>query len=283
MLLEEYIAQRKKEDGVNERNIEQRAQNTQICVNYIFEYFNNYLDTDAANEEIIQQEQKNEKYKKMLRDYDSEIQNWLVSLYSAHGKYVHKYLLNFINDKYFLLYNSEAEFRSLSYEIYPKAIKKFRFLEGQAEMIFLFIKDAHKIRNKFHEYNNFYICDIINDWIYDTYKKYHVNIYNFCEEWICYFDDHPDIWPRGHKHKSKYYDEYHDKKGVYASMCWDYDYKQKSNLFGLDPLYRDMPKKAFVRGKKQYFEVIMMYHWLHNWCEDKIYWETYLDAVYPVL
>jgi len=70
----------------------------QICVNYIFEYFNNYLDTDTANETTILHEQKNDKYRKILKGYDSEIQEWLVSMFSTQGKYMHKYLLNFIKD-----------------------------------------------------------------------------------------------------------------------------------------------------------------------------------------
>jgi hypothetical protein len=77
-----------------------------------------------ADEKTILHEEKNEKYRKMIRDYSVEIQKWLVSLYSSYGKHMHRNLSNFINDKYFLLYDSEAEFRALSYEIYPKAVKK---------------------------------------------------------------------------------------------------------------------------------------------------------------
>ena len=85
--------------------------------------------------------------------------------------------MNLLTDDYFLLYDSEAEFRALSYEVYPKAVKKFKFLEGQSEMVFRFIKDAHRIRNSFHTYDDFYgniaqkkvpktaECDIINLWI----------------------------------------------------------------------------------------------------------------------
>ena len=50
MKLEEYIVKRKTEDGINEYDFEHRIQNTQICVNYIFEYFNNYLETRPADE-----------------------------------------------------------------------------------------------------------------------------------------------------------------------------------------------------------------------------------------
>lgn len=40
---EEYVARRKKEDRLNEFDIAARAENIKTCVNYVFEYFNNYL------------------------------------------------------------------------------------------------------------------------------------------------------------------------------------------------------------------------------------------------
>lgn len=59
MRLEEYIFKRKKEDGINEYDLDKRPENTRICVNYIFEYFNNYLETKPADEKTVLHEQKN--------------------------------------------------------------------------------------------------------------------------------------------------------------------------------------------------------------------------------
>lgn len=49
----DYIAKRKKEDGLNEFNYQAKAENTSICVNYVFEYFNNYLTESASDEKHI--------------------------------------------------------------------------------------------------------------------------------------------------------------------------------------------------------------------------------------
>jgi len=283
MKLEEFIFKRKKEDGINEYDLDKRSENTRICVNYVFEYFNNYLDTPPSDEKTILHEQKVDKYRKIISEYDSEVQEWLVSLYASHGKYMHRYLKNFITDDYFLLYDSEAEFRALSYEIYPRAVKKFRFLEGQSEMVYLFIKDEHRVRNRFASYDEgIFISEGINEWIDDTYKKFGVNIYNFCSEWVSYFYDHPELWPKGHKQKSKDYEEWAKFKNatIPESFFWDYDHKQKNNLFGLDALYRNMPKKSFTKGKKQEFEVVLMYYWLHDIVpDDDRYWDTYVENV----
>jgi hypothetical protein len=48
MTLEEYIEKRKREDKVNEFDIDSKMDNMRICVNYVFEYFNQYLDIDEV-------------------------------------------------------------------------------------------------------------------------------------------------------------------------------------------------------------------------------------------
>ena len=282
MKLEEYILQRKKEDGMNEYDLDKRPENTRICVNYVFEYFNNYLNTKPEDEKTVLHEQKIEKYRNIIQDYDAEVQDWLVSLYASYGKYMHINLISFINDRYFLLYDSEAEFRSLSYEIYPKAVKKFGFLEGQSEMVFLFLKDAHKVMNRFSSFDQgFTISDNIDEWIETTYKKFGVNIYNFCFEWLKIFENNPDMWPKGHKHQSDFYEFRNLNKYNHpnSSDYWDYDYRQKSNLFALDSLYGEMPKKSFTKGKKQEFEAVLMYCWLHSFETDEEYWATYIKNI----
>ncbi len=206
--LEEYILKRKKEDGINEWDRDKRAENTRICVNYVFEYFNNYMETKAADEKTILHENKIEKYRKIIMNYDSEIQEWLISLYSSYGNYMHKNLINYIDDPYFLLYNSDAEFRALSYNIYPKIIKKFKFLNNHSEYIFLFIKDQHRVDSLLSPYNEYHITDTIDEWIEETYQKHGVNLFQFCFNWVEKFSDNPDIWPVHHKKKSKDYSKY---------------------------------------------------------------------------
>lgn len=281
MTIDEYIVKRKHEDGINEFDLEKRMENTRICVNYVFEYFNNYLDTVPVDEKTILHEQKIDKYRKNLVKYNPDIQEWLISLYSSHGKYMNRQLMNFISDDYFLLYDSESEFRALSYDVYPKAIKRFKFLEGQSEMVFLFIKDVHRIKSSFQPYTDFYISDDINAWIFDTYNKHGVNMYNFCHEWANTFYNHTELWPKGHKQKSKYYDKRSEYQGISlnTTIFWTYDYKQKSNLFGLDDLYRNMPKKSFIKGRKQELEATIMYCWLHGITSDPEYWDEYSQTV----
>ncbi len=70
LTIEEYIARRKKEDKLNEFDLDVRTQNMKICVDYVFEYFNNYLNITEAEEKTVLHNEKLEKYRKQLREYE---------------------------------------------------------------------------------------------------------------------------------------------------------------------------------------------------------------------
>jgi len=273
--IEEYIARRKKEDMLNEFDLNNRIENMRICVNYVFEYFNNYLNITEAEEKTVLQNEKLEKYRKQLDDYDIEVRKWLVSIYSDYGKQINRNIGNLLKEyEFFLLYSSDSEFRTASYDCYAKLIKKFPFLRDQTEQLFLFIKEFHRVRSLPYAENNVpFISQSINEWIETTWTKYQVSILAFSFDWINYFSDAEDIWPSTHR-----------KKSQYSWRKFDYDFKQKSNLFNIDSLYRKMPKKAFIKGRKQEFETVMMYYWLHEIEGDaENYWNDYLEKVLPVL
>jgi len=272
--IEEYIARRKKEDKLNEFDIDARTQNMKICVDYVFEYFNNYLNITEAEEKTVLHTEKLEKYRKQLREYEPEVREWVVGIYSEYGKQIHKYVGNIIKEnEFFFLYNADSEFRNASYDCYSQLIKRLPFLKDQAEMLFLFIKDYHRVESE--QRFNFGIPSIseeITDWVDKTWAKHHVNLLAFAYDWINSFYDNEDIWPSTHR-----------KKSQYTWRKYDYDYRQKSNLFNLDSLYRKMPKKSFTKGRKQEFEILFMYYWIHDMEGDNDYWQEYLETVLPGL
>ena len=270
--IEEYISRRKKEDGLNEFDLKDRSQNMKLCVDYVFEYFNNYLNITEAEEKAVHQNEKMEKYSLRFRDYEPEVADWCVSIYREYGKQMDMsigYLVK--QDDLFFLYNTDSEFRGLSYDIYAKLIKKLPFLRGQTEMLFLFIKDYHRIQSQRRSVP--IIAHVVDVWMEETWKKHQVNIAAFVSTWIMRFFDNEDLWPSSHRRKSKY-----------SFRKYDYDYRQKSDLFSIGSLYRKMPKKTFIRGRKQEFEIIFMYYWLHDIEGDNEgYWQAYLEAVLPAL
>lgn len=269
--LEEYIAKRKKEDLLNEFNKDKKDDNLKICVNYIFEYFNNYLNITDLEERTILKDEKLEKYRKQLENYEPEIQEWLVGIYSQYGNFLDKSIGRRVKNEeiYFFLLNEESEFRSLSYECYAKYIKKFPYLKGQEEMLYKFLKEYHRVESDLGLRSIPTINEEIDDWVEKTKNRYGVNLYRFACDWAMYFYNDKDLWSIDHKIKAK------DTPYVW----YDYNYKNGNNLFNIDSLYRNMPKKTFTKGKKQEFEILLMYYWLHDIYGDDDYWQEYLDKV----
>lgn len=82
LTIEAYIAKRKKEDQLNEFSLNDRMENMKTCVNYVFEYFNQYLDTTKIDEKTILNDERLEKYKNSISHYDTDLQEWLVGIYA---------------------------------------------------------------------------------------------------------------------------------------------------------------------------------------------------------
>lgn len=267
LTVEEYIAKRKKEDQLNEFSLANRMENMKTCVNYVFEYFNQYLDISKLDEQTVLNNERLEKYKNSISDFEEEIQEWLVHIYDEYNKKLDRTIVNFLKkDELFYLYSSDSEFRSLSYECYAQLVKKNPFLKDQTEMLFIFIKDYKRIQSQPNDIK-ILISDEVDQWVEKTWQKYKVDILAFCSDWVHRFFDNTDTWPVSHRKKSD-------------SPYWkyDYDYKQKSNLFNLNSLYRRISDKPFIKGKKQYLEIIMMYFWLHHIEGDEDnYWQEYMS------
>lgn len=271
LTIEEYIAKRKKEDKINEFNLEKRIENIRICTNYIFEYFDQYLDITEIDQKTILNNERLEKYRSQLKEYDKDIQDWLLGFYDEYGKHINKGIGNILDEEHiFLLYSEDSEFRSISYECYSKLIKKYPFLKNQTEMMFLFIKNYHKVKSdRCIPFNSIpFFSEEINKWIEKTQSKYNVNIPAFASDYINRFYDSVDKWPVSHKKRSenKYFP-------------YDYDYKLKKNLFNINSIYTKVSKKPFIKGRKQELELIMMYYWLKDIETDDEYWDEYSSKI----
>ena len=84
--VEEYIARRKKEDKLNEFEPHARVDNIRTCVNYVFEYFNNYLEITGAEEKTLSENDEITRIGKQLQDYDPDVRDWVLGIYSDHHK-----------------------------------------------------------------------------------------------------------------------------------------------------------------------------------------------------
>jgi len=195
-----------------------------------------------------------------------------VGIYDDYDKQLNRSIVSYLKkDDLFDLYNTDQEFRSVSYDCYAYLIKKNHFLKEQTEMLFLFIKDHHRIQsNPKMDFENIYISEEVEEWIKKTWDKYQVNLLTFASNYVSRFFENEETWDVKHRIRSR------DSWRKY-----EYDYKQKSNLFNINSLHRKISSKPFIRGKKQFLEVLLMYCWLHEIDGDEDYWQEYINKVLP--
>ena len=254
---------------MNEFDSSQKINNIRSCIDYIFEYFDQYLPIQGAEKRTVAENEKLMKYQKTLRDYTPDIQEWFVSIYDTYGKQANKMITGFVNDvDDFLFMYEEAEIRSLSYDCYASLIKKCPFLKNQAEMLYKFIREYHiKETNAYVEF----MPDIspkITKWLQDTVTKYNINISMGLDCYLNKFWDNPEAWPARSRIKLEY--PILDRK-------YRYNYKRKTNVFNIDGLYNRLAHKPFIKGHKKQMEILMMYLWTHNIDgDDDNYWDDYL-------
>jgi hypothetical protein len=144
--IEEYIARRKKEDNINEFDFEARTYNMKICVDYIFEYFNNYLNTTEAEEKTVLHSEKLEKYRKQLDEYESEVRDWAVSIYNEYGKQVHRYVGNILKeDDLFFIYNTDDESHMTAI---LSLLRNFHLLKNRRKCFFALSRSIIEFKGK---------------------------------------------------------------------------------------------------------------------------------------
>lgn len=205
--IEEYIAKRKNEDHINEFDAAAKPENIKNIVNYVFEFFNNYATMTESEERSAYMDAKTDKYLKRIEGYSPEIKEWLVSIYKDYGKQFDLYVKNLAKcDDLFLLYTEDSEFRSCSYEYYAELVKRQPFIQGKNELLFLLIKEYHHVTGeKYMQGEQPKISENIDRWVENTWKRYHVNLYLFAEQYANDFFDNETVWPASHRIKTVNY------------------------------------------------------------------------------
>jgi len=262
--LEEYIEKRKTEDGINEFDSSQKMNHIRTCINYIFEYFDQYLPLQGIEKRTVYQNEKLQKYEKALRDYSPDVREWLLNIYDTYEKQANRIIASYLSrdEEFFLMYE-EAEFRALSYDCYASLIKKNPFLKNQTELLYKFIREYHIWEaNKYAFSIPEVISSDITRWLKSTLEKYNVNIAMAIEQHVSGF----------------YNSEIVSSDGGYKQVSTKYNYKKKTNLFDINTYYSRFSQKPFIRGKKKQLEILMMYIWLNSIIGDEDgYWNEYIN------
>jgi hypothetical protein len=64
--------------------------NIRTCIDYVFEYFDQYLPLQGVEKRTVAENEKLQKYEKTLSDYSQDIREWLLSVYDTHNRQINR-------------------------------------------------------------------------------------------------------------------------------------------------------------------------------------------------
>jgi hypothetical protein len=252
MTIEEYIIKRKKQDGINEFDMEKQAVNLKLIVDYAFEYFYGYLDRSEMEKMQEEKSNKAEKYRNSLSFYSDKVKNWLVHLYIEQNVRVSQIVSKRVDDLGFPLYTEESEYNKLSYMLFASMNKKYPFILEHMEMLKMFLKEYHDFINYGQAYDDTYKLagsEKIDTWVENTKKRYHINLQAFAEYYCESFSNSPQLWDR-----TTYY---HPETKEFP----DYDIAKSKDILALNTFYPKMSNKPFIKEKKRELRVLLLMYY----------------------
>ena len=250
--LDKFIEKRLKDDKKNLLDLDNKENNLQDYVTYIFEYFNTYINIDESRRLKIENDEKIEKYYWQIEKYSTEVQNWLIEVYSKYNKKINQQIPKLLKDiDVFLLTNSSESFRKYSYKCYSQLIKKYPFMENYTEQLYEFILDEHRILSnnyQLNQENETSFNEKIDKYIITTADKYKVNLFAWAEVYSDNFFGYEHMWPVGACDIEEYGKSYNPMKA-------------KKNKFNIDSIYSQISTLPYIKGRKKILEILVMYYW----------------------
>lgn len=260
LTIEDFIQKKKKEDKINEFDISKHSENLSAIIKFVMEYFNSYLDMETIDDERAKTEQVLSKLEKEVQPKFSNSYSFILDFYRQYHLRIHKLLESYMSKyPYVKLFYSDSDFCAAvdafceNFEYKTVSIEEYKSL---LLVLAKEIKDYITPRLSFE--NDSFIGSSLRHWVYETYKTYEVNLYDFAS----------DI-------ASSYFDKYVKYVGN-SRYINQYDHRYNEHVFEIDKIYDENMDRPFIEARKTELEMLIMYFWI-DLVNDQEYWPEYVN------
>lgn len=265
LTVEEYIAQMKKKDKLDEFDFKKHAENMASVMKYVVEYFNTYLNPEEYDYEAIKLEQAAAKVEREIGDTLPQSKVFIVDYYKKYKMRIDRSLKSHLKSlEYIELFFSMDDFESAVDQFCSdRKMQEIGVAQYKNELLVL----AQEIRARETEKpsRTGYKCldEALLSWVNTTYAEYKVNLFDFVSTIVnAYYD--------------KYIETIYDRSSERFYHINRYNHRYNNNPFGIDTLYRENSHRPFIEGRKGEVEMLIMYEWL-DWVKDTEYWPEYVN------
>lgn len=266
LTIEQYIAQRKKTDKLNEFDFKNHTENMSAVMKYVMEYFNIYLNPEEYDYETVKLEQTALKIEREVAGAFPKSKDFIVTYYKKYKMRIDKTFKSWFKDlDYMELFYSFEDYENAVNQFFDnKKIQDMEVTQYKDELLIL----AKEVKEReFEEPSRSgykYLDEAINSWIKNTYAEYKVNLVDFVSE-IAY------------SYYKKYIEYVYDRSAEQSYHINRYNHRYNSNPFGIEEIYKENSHRPFIQGRKGELEMLIMYDWLFTWIKDTEYWPEYVN------
>lgn len=262
--IEDYITKRKKVDKLNEFDFEKNSDNMQAIIQYVMDYFNNYLNIDEYSQEQMKTQQIVEKFKKGIELRYPGCEDMVVDYYWKHKKRIDK----FVENAYGEFEDGGLFYSKEDYQKIVQYVCDHQLIEPPDEEVKKgLMKLTEAVCSQYHDkpqYSDMVELDnAIVSWVRNTYRDYKVNLREYAAE---------IAWEYDKNYIKSTYNAYNRVHYYYNQ----YDYRYQENPFEIEEIYERNKHRPFIEGRRGELEMLIMYAWLKDMVEDMDYWPEYV-------
>lgn len=266
--IEDYIHTRKLKDRLDEFDFSKRSENMGKIINYVSEYFNDYLTPEDFSEEILKLQQNLEKSRKRLEEDYPTSHLFIEQFYMKHQKRIDTFIGKVVQNSV----EAPLCYRLSDYMAIAKEVLYNRLLmkdesEETLNNVAIAVEEYTKRWNEEPNRSSMKEVDpVIVKWIMDAYREYGVNLldfaYGYMSEW-----------------EKKYTETTYSRDIKESYLINHYDYQYQENPFDINQWYEQHKDRPFIEGKKYFLEMLLMYIWLFEILDDSSYWGEYIQLM----
>ena len=262
--IEEYITQRKKKDKLDEFDFQKHSENMAKVIQYVTEYFNEYLNLEDYNYEQVKMQQAVNKFKDSIMEKYPTMYDFIISYYWDNKK-----RLDSIVEKTFNSFkDSELFYLSEDYESVAEDVCRKLNLPIDKEFfdkVIMIAKEYHDQQSVEPSISDMKELDnALVDWVKAASRQYNIDLLEFARNISYHYYEH-------------YVDTEYDHSTETFYHINKYDYRYQENPFDINDIYARNEHREFIKDHKGELEMLIMYYWLFEDVCDSDYWPEYVS------
>lgn len=256
----------KRADKIDEFDYDQKPENVSAVMKYVMAYFNEYLNIETCDTEMIKFKHATDKLEEEAEKKYPKSKEFIINFYIQNKIRISKELEKWVEGvEYFPFYYSDEDFSSLSAEFCSNYKLKGTELNEFSEDVATLIAEIKKDKTAVPSPSDMIRLDSnIVSWVRETYRKYGVDLYSFAS----------DLAFKYYERYVKYEREMFGERLYHVN---NYNHRYNKNPFGIDQIYEDNKHRPFLENKRGELEMLVMHEWLFSNVYDDEYWPEYVN------